>query len=192
MDEAHEGFLVDNDEENGEPVASPGALVQSLRRLFEKADRKIFATATPMRKGWKDLLKLCKVLDGEFGEVVEGQPNFFEDRMNDEWFGQLKATWLPTLEKIRNNNHTEKDIEVILKHLQHFVPLSPDNLDTLRGKYHHWAMAVGKMKDLGPGCAETCIRWAKSSMSRSAMIWGRMPATFCFKNLKQRFSMPQF
>ena len=134
MDEAHEGFLVDNDEENGEPVASPGALVQSLRRLFEKADRKIFATATPMRKGWKDLLKLCKVLDGEFGEVVEGQPNFFEDRMNDEWFGQLKATWLPTLEKIRNNNHTEKDIEVILKHLQHFVPLSPDNLDTLKGK----------------------------------------------------------
>ena len=39
-----------------------------------------------------------------------------------------------TLEKIRNNNHTEKDIEVILKHLQHFVPLSPDNLDTLKGK----------------------------------------------------------
>ena len=134
LDEAHEGFLVDKDRENDEQAASPGALVESLMRLFEKADRKIFATATPMREGWKDLLKLCKVLDGEFGEVEEGQPNFFDDRMNDEWFGQLKSTWLPTLEKIRNNNHEEKDVEVLLNHLQHFIPLSPDDLNELRGK----------------------------------------------------------
>lgn len=134
MDEAHEGFLVDNREEDDSSTVSSGALVKSLERLFDKADKRIFATATPMRNNREDLLKLCRVLDRGFDKIVEGEPNFFEDRMDKDWFAQLKETWLPTLEKIRTNTHEKEDVEVLLEHIQDFIPLNSEDLNTLKEK----------------------------------------------------------
>jgi len=118
LDEAHEGFIRDADEnvELGEEPQND-RLGTSLRSLARVSRRQVLATATPMRQHNGDLFKLLGLID----------PNIDTELIpiDDEiWVHDLGHIWLPALEKCSQGGEFFADaFQTILQHLDRFVPM---------------------------------------------------------------------
>ena len=118
VDEGHHGMITDDD-----PV-----LRDILSGIIKNSERSLIVTATPMRKNWKDLRNLlCSIIDNT--EDIDRLNNFNPD---NNWINRLKNSWLPNLDKLREGNLTNNDIQTLLDNIDMMIFLDPQRYDDFR------------------------------------------------------------
>lgn len=128
LDEAHEGFLVDPEATRSEESTSWATLQDSIGALTNFAARLVFVTATPMRRGRNDLIRLCGLIDGEaLASYLPVQ--------DDAWYDELRTCWLPALEHLREGTQIDEAMDTIAASLSRFVPLPPEDIQCLEDAF---------------------------------------------------------
>ena len=129
LDEAHEGFIRDADQEEHQYNDRLGTSLRSLSRV---SDQCVLATATPIRNGAEDLSRLLTLIDPEW----EAQLLQFNDavRFDDAgWMNALGEEWLPRTEAfVDEQGATQENLDWIIQSLDRFVPLPEPQREELR------------------------------------------------------------
>lgn len=131
LDEAHEGFIRDADQEEHQYNDRLGTSLRSLSGVSEQC---VLATATPIRNGADDLSRLLTLIEPEW----EAQLLQFNDAVNFNdagWINALGEEWLPRTEAfVDEQGATQENLDWIIQSLDRFVPLPEPQREELRLK----------------------------------------------------------
>jgi len=131
LDEAHEGFIRDAEQDEHQYNDRLGPSLRSLSRV---SDQCVLATATPIRNGAEDLSSLLTLIDPEWKDQLL--------RFNDEvrfddagWINALGEEWLPRTEAfVDEQGANQENLDWIINSLDRFVPLPEPQREELRLK----------------------------------------------------------
>ena len=134
LDEAHEGFIASNEEENSDKSQTHrddklGVLADTIKNIFQSAKNSIALTATPIRHDWVELAKLMRLLlTDEKLQLLEKFTGKYLDKQSDaeSWLDGLKKIWHPVLQRLELGKPSKGDKEIILNNLGKFCPLLED------------------------------------------------------------------
>ena len=131
LDEAHEGFIRDADQEEHQYNDRLGTSLRSLSRV---SDQCVLATATPIRNGVEDLSSLLTLIDPEWKDQLLQFND--EVRFDDAgWMNALGEEWLPRTEAfVDEQGATQENLDWIIQSLDRFVPLPGPQREELRLK----------------------------------------------------------
>ena len=122
LDEGHEGMITGGTihYNSGEEAAMKASIQDVLRH----SKRRLIATATPIRKSWKDLLALldAAIVDDDDRKRLTDFFDGWKTTQSNQWVDDLRKKWLPALDSLHRGRATQAHIDYISINTQRMIP----------------------------------------------------------------------